>query len=73
MSVTQRPIALLAAVEPDREMIQADSLPEGNVTVIEDARRNCASNVATSARGMNHCTPWPLPTACSVQGRSSPT
>src|SRR5215510_6123406 len=73
MSVMQRPNALLIAVEPFRPTVQDGSLPDGKVTVIELARRNCRSKVWMALRSSDHSTVFSLPVPCTDQGESSPT
>jgi hypothetical protein len=55
-SVTQRPNALLIAVDPFSPTVQGGSFPEGNVNVIELARRNCASKIGIEVRSRVHST-----------------
>src|SRR5579872_4034575 len=71
-SDTQRPNVLLIAVDPFRVRIQGGSLPDGKVTVIEPARRNCASNDCMAFESSAHSTVCPLPTPCRFHGVSRP-
>ncbi len=71
-SRTHRPNVSLMAAEPASDSVHGGSLPSGKVKVIEEAPRNCRSNVWIAFGSSVQSMLWSWPIACMVHGVFSP-